>query len=172
MAQLKLSNFINQYVYDQFLSRQLQETKKARVRLYILDGHNFASKDRFSDSDPYLVIKCGKHEFNERKNYQNNTKNPKFYKCYDFSMEFPSGSPVEIIAYDFNNLFGDDLIGTTLIDLDDRYFSHDWKSIEHKPIEYRDLFHPNSSVSQGAVTCWLEILDKVNNEQIDVQPEP
>ncbi len=33
------------------------------------EGFNFAKKDMFSDSDPYLVLKCGKAEFNERDNY-------------------------------------------------------------------------------------------------------
>ena len=60
MAQLKLFHYINEYIYDQYLTRQLQETKKARVRLYVLEGFNFAKRDLFSLSDPYLIIKCGK----------------------------------------------------------------------------------------------------------------
>lgn len=28
-----------------------------------------AKRDLFSDSDPFLIIKCGKDEFNEEKNY-------------------------------------------------------------------------------------------------------
>jgi len=38
---------------------------------------------------------------------------------------------------DFDDLFGDDLIGETVIDLEDRYFSSEWQSIKNKPIEYR-----------------------------------
>jgi hypothetical protein len=41
-------------------------------------------------------------------------------------------------------LFGDDLIGETLIDLEDRYFSSDWNAMPMKPIEYRNLYHPCS----------------------------
>jgi hypothetical protein len=40
------------------------------VNLYILEGHEFASRDIASDSDPYLVISCGTaFELNDRNNY-------------------------------------------------------------------------------------------------------
>lgn len=48
---------------------------------------------------------------------------------------FPGASPIEIEMYDFDDLFGDDLIGKTVIDLDDRQFCPEWSSIEYKPIE-------------------------------------
>ena len=54
---------------------------------------------------------------------------------------------VEISAYDYDDFFGDDLIGKTTLDLDDRYFSKSWQAIESKPIEYRDLRHPESTIS-------------------------
>jgi Ca2+-dependent lipid-binding protein len=99
---------------------------KCQIRLYMLEGFNFAAKDAFSPSDPYLVIKCGKNEFNEQKNYQLDTANPKFYKCYDFQVDFPGAPLVEIFAYDYDMFFGDELIGITRLDLDDRYFSKSW----------------------------------------------
>ena len=62
-----------------------------------------------------------------------------------------------IEAYDYDDLFGDDLIGTTIVDLDDRYFSPEWQSISEKPVEYRQLNHPSSTVSQGVIKMWVEI---------------
>ena len=59
--------------------------------------------------------------------------------------------------WDHDLLFGDDLIGTTEIDLEDRYFSPDYNGIPKKPIEYRQLYHPSSQVSQGTVLMWPEI---------------
>jgi len=38
---------------------------------------------------------------------------------------------------DYDDIFGDDLIGETVIDLEDRYFSTEWQCIKNKPIEYR-----------------------------------
>lgn len=58
--------------------------------------------------------------------------------------EFPGAPPIVIKAYDYDDLFGDDLIGTTIIDLDDRFFCPEWQQIEDKPVEYRSLYHPSS----------------------------
>ncbi len=72
--------------------------------------------------------------------------NPKFYKSYDFEGVFPGCSPLEILLYDYDDVFGDDLIGSTTIDLEDRYFSMEWKSLDDKPIEYRPIYHSLSSL--------------------------
>ena len=48
---------------------------------------------------------------------------------------------------DYDDLFGDDMIGVTNIDLEDRFFSPEWQSIEDKPIELRSLYHPTSSIA-------------------------
>jgi hypothetical protein len=48
---------------------------------------------------------------------------------------------------DYDDLFGDDLIGITHVDLEDRYFLPEWRAINNKPIEYRQIFHPSSGVS-------------------------
>jgi hypothetical protein len=44
---------------------------------------------------------------------------------------------LEIKAMDYDALFGDDLIGTTKVDLEDRFFSPEWQQIKDKPIEFR-----------------------------------
>mmetsp|Transcript_20973 Transcript_20973/g.32508 ORF Transcript_20973/g.32508 Transcript_20973/m.32508 type:complete len:165 (+) Transcript_20973:3476-3970(+) len=157
LGQLKIMPVISDYVYEQQLLKKLNEKSKCKVRLYMIEGFNFAQRDTFSLSDPYLIIKCGKTEFNEVKNYQLDTSNPQFHKCYDFIVDFPGAPVVEIKAYDYDDFFGDDLIGTTLLELDDRYFSQSWQAIQHKPIEYRDLFHPTSVITQGVIKMWAEI---------------
>ena len=42
-----------------------------------------------------------------------------------------------IEAMDFDELFGDDLIGTTYVDLEDRFFLPEWIALKEKPVEYR-----------------------------------
>ena len=124
----------------------MQKTK-CLIRLYVIDGFDFASRDIGSASDPYLKLKCGKRKYTERDNYQLDQPNPKFYKMYEFDAEFPGAPPLVIKAMDYDDLFGDDLIGKTSIDLDDRFFSPDWQFIEDKPIEERQIYHPSSSNS-------------------------
>lgn len=142
----------------------------------MLEGFDFASRDIGSFSDPYMVVRCGNREFSERDNYQLDEPNPKIYKLFEFTAEFPGAPSIEIEAYDFDDLFGDDLIGKTSIDLDDRFFNGDWQAIEEKPIEYRQIYHESTSLSQGVITCWLEIepSNKTDKEQKiwDIAPEP
>jgi len=83
--------------------------------------------------------------------------NPNFHKYYDFEGTFPGCSPLQIDVYDYDEIFGDDLIGTTIIDLEDRYFTMEWQSLNDKPIEYRQIYHNSTSMSQGVVKCWCEI---------------
>jgi hypothetical protein len=62
-------------------------------------------------------------------------------------VSFPGAPVVEIWAYDYDDFFGNDLIGLTKLDLDDRFFSKEWCSILNKPIEYRNLHVPTSTIS-------------------------
>jgi hypothetical protein len=79
-------------------------------------------------------------------NYQLDQPNPEFFKCFQFEGIFPGSPQLIVKMMDFDDLFGDDLIGETSIDLEDRFFSSDWQSIKDKPIENRQLFHPSSTI--------------------------
>ena len=52
---------------------------------------------------------------------------------------------------------GDDLVGSTIIDLENRQFSEAWRAMDVKPIEARRLNHPLSSNAQGQIELWLGI---------------
>ena len=62
------------------------------------------------------------------------------------------------------------------MDLDDRYYSLTWQSIQSKPIEYRDLFHYQTTVTQGIVKMWVEINNKDSKlameDPMNIHPEP
>lgn len=47
----------------------LLQTTKAVVRIYMISGYDFVSRDAGGASDPYLILKMGDQEFNEKKNY-------------------------------------------------------------------------------------------------------
>jgi Ca2+-dependent lipid-binding protein len=147
-----------------------------QVKVYILEGFNFKQLDLFSLSDPYLVVKTNKSEFNERKEYQMDTATPQFWKCYTFQERFPGANVLSIESYDYDDFFGDDLIGVTKIDFDDRWYSKEWRACIDKPIETRDLYIQSSSVSQGRIRLWIDIfnLDSKKSEKPDIviTPEP
>lgn len=146
VAHLNLANYLIETSYEDNLAKLMLTKTKTLVRIYVIEGFDFAQRDIGSFSDPYLKISCGKKQFNERENYQLDQPNPKFHKCYDFDAEFPGAHPLVIQAYDYDDLFGDDLIGETEIDLDDRFFSPEWQSVRDKPVEYRTIFHPSTTV--------------------------
>lgn len=162
---------------DEILKDLLLVPSKQVVRVYMIEGYDFASRDFGGFSDPYLILKLGKKKFNERENYQLDQPNPGFYKHYDFESTFPGCPLLEVSAMDHDFLFGDDLIGTTQVDLEDRYFDPDWRCIKDKPVEFRELKHPSSSAAQGTVKMWVEInpykvdpADKV--KPYDITPKP
>jgi hypothetical protein len=62
-----------------------------------------------------------------------------------------------IYAMDYDDLFGDDLIGSTSVDLEDRFFLPEWRALLNKPVEFRSLYHPSMCNSQGQLKMWIEI---------------
>jgi Ca2+-dependent lipid-binding protein len=59
LSQFKISESIGSFIKDQHLRKMLNDNTKCVVRIYILEGFNFAQRDLFSLSDPYMKIKCG-----------------------------------------------------------------------------------------------------------------
>lgn len=142
---------------DMILKRMLLQNAKMIVRIYIIEGFDLASRDIGGFSDPYIRLKLGDKTVSDRKNYIMDEPNPKFCKHWDFETHFPGCPMLFIDAMDYDELFGDDLIGTTTVDLEDRYFLPEWRAIQNKPVEYRQIYHPSSSVSQGQLKLWVEI---------------
>jgi hypothetical protein len=130
------------------------------VRVYVIDAEGLPDKDDDSNSDPFLVIKLGKTIYNEKKFYQPDTPNPKFNKCYEFPASLPGASKLTIQLFDYDRFDADDLIGSTEIDIEDRWYSSKWRNLKYSPIETRELYHPSSSMAQGKVRLWVEILPK------------
>ena len=111
---------------DEILNRLLMSTTRCVVRVYVLNAFNLSSRDNGSDSDPYIVITVGNRVYNERKNYQQDQPNPLFNQSFDFESVFPGCPPLVLTIMDYDDIFGDDAIGTTTLDLEDRFFSPDW----------------------------------------------
>jgi hypothetical protein len=65
---------------------------------------------------------------------------------------------VIIECMDYDAVFGDEVIGESILDVEDRYFNLEWVNLDEKPIEYRQIYHPSSTISQGTVKMWMEII--------------
>ena len=130
---------------------------KCVVRIYIIGAYGLLPKDSGSDSDPFLVLKLGKKKIDDRANRFEDQPNPEWFKSFEFDAVMPGASLLKVQLWDYDALFSDELIGETIIDLEDRFFSPRWQTLHQVPIEYRSLFHPTSSIQQGQLKCWVEI---------------
>ena len=177
LRHLKIGKKIADVQSDEIIKRLLVQDCKCLVRLFVISAYGLAQRDNDSDSDPFTVVKLGdKKTYNDRENYKDNEPNPDIYKQFNFEAVFPGCPELLVQLWDMDMLFGDELIGETRLDLEDRYFSADWRSIDNKPIEHRQLYHPSSAVSQGTVKLFAEIIpvsiDIRNFPTFDISPKP
>lgn len=95
---------------------------------------------------------------------------------FEITSRFPGCGHLKIQLWDRDTMFGDDFIGETVVDLEDRFFSPEWQSIKNKPVEHRQLYHKSTKVSQGVVKCWIEILPSESMAKDDkpwnIKPRP
>lgn len=137
---------------------QILQPKSLFVRVYILDGTGFAAHDSNGKSDPYLVLKIGKHKVSTRDRYRPKTQAPEFYESFEFPVTLPGDAVLTIESWDWDGI-GDDLIGSTEIDIEDRYYTTDWRAFDKVPLETRRLRAPSRTQGQGDLKMFIEILD-------------
>lgn len=132
--------------------REFITPKNLVVRLYVLKGKSLTPKD-INTSDPYLILKLGDQTVEDKSSLRLKTNNPAFFTSYDIATTLPGPSTLTIEVWDDDGFLKPDLIGLTKIDLEDRYFSKEWreKYNDKKPIEERTLFVPKSAAPQGVL---------------------
>ena len=135
---------------------KIMKPKSYMCRFYILEGVNIVTD---SDDVPELFLKVkinGKEEDLEAKTLRQSA-NPMFYILYEFPLEIPGPSYIELSVW-IKGSFGDsEKIGFTEIDLEDRYFSVMWHKYELKPIELRNL-HQEDGSSVGRIKMWVDLV--------------
>jgi len=98
-----------QYFVD-FKDQDFLQKHNCVVRLYIIDAGDLVDKDEDSNSDPYLRIKVGHVDINEKDQWQLDEPNPKFYKSYEIPIVLPGASQLTIQIWDHDDFGRDDLI--------------------------------------------------------------
>ncbi|XP_058247416.1 fer-1-like protein 6 isoform X2 [Hemibagrus wyckioides] len=93
------------------------------IRVYIVAASNLHPADPDGKADPYIVLKLGKTDIKDRDNYIPKQLNPVFGRSFEIQASFPKESLLRVLIYDYDVIGGDDLIGETQIDLENRFYS-------------------------------------------------
>ncbi|KXJ78396.1 hypothetical protein RP20_CCG004777 [Aedes albopictus] len=91
------------------------------VVAYIVQGKNLRSRDIFSLSDAYVKLELGKEKIIDRPNYVKDQSNPLFGRRFVMHGRLPRDHNLKISVIDRDTCSPDDLIGTTTIDVEDRF---------------------------------------------------
>ncbi|XP_047127073.1 otoferlin isoform X2 [Hydra vulgaris] len=97
------------------------------VRVYVIRAINLHPMDSNGKADPYLVCSLGKKKYNDKDKYVSKQLSPEFGRCFEFKAVIPFDTVVRIDVMDWDMLGSNDLIGSTEIDIEDRFFS------KHRP---------------------------------------
>jgi len=149
------------------------------VRVYVLKAEGLSARDfdlkgNPLASDPYLKVTIAGKTQSTRARYKSKTLNPEFYEAFEFPINLPGDALLRIDVVDWDGL-GDDLIGSTEIDIEDRYFSEDWRNLPMVPVETRTLRLPSKKTSCGLLTMWVDIVppNQAKHEPLcDISPPP
>ncbi|XP_053090555.1 fer-1-like protein 6 isoform X2 [Pangasianodon hypophthalmus] len=98
-------------------------TVNVLIRVYVVAASNLHPADPDGKADPYIVLKLGKNEIKDRDNYIPKQLNPVFGRSFEIQASFPKESLLRVLIYDYDVIGGDDLIGETQIDLENRFYS-------------------------------------------------
>ncbi|XP_054644140.1 fer-1-like protein 6 isoform X3 [Dunckerocampus dactyliophorus] len=93
------------------------------IRVYVVSASNLHPADPDGKADPYVVVQLGKNEIKDRDNYIPKQLNPIFGRSFEMQATFPKESLLSLLIYDYDMVGGDDLIGETRIDLENRFYS-------------------------------------------------
>jgi len=143
---------------DEYLERM--EPKTYACRVYVLEGVNIPKPGKPNElPDSYLVVKIGKDVQNDRKNsLRTQTSRPEYFHRYDFLIDVPSASSLEVEVWHHNSLLKDELLGKTIIDLEERHFNPKWRdTYPIKPIEYRNLMNEDEKGTYGKLSLWVDM---------------
>lgn len=120
--------------------------------------------------NPYLAYRLGSGAVVcMRSMVQLNTHTPTFYRVEERDISLPEEARLQVDMFDYQEglghaLAGERLIGSTIIDLEDRWHSAAWRECTEKrqrvPIEHRPLINPEMAGEiSGNIEMWIEMID-------------
>ena len=152
--------------------KQMTADKHVVVRVYVVRGRNLRAMDRNNTSDPYVTCTLTgsgttkgtteRQMLGGSEQRMNQTLNPEFRQVFEFKpILMPGCAKLKLCVKDWDAISLDDDIGHTEIDLEHRYLCKQWKALEEKPLETRELARKSSKRStygNGSLQLWIDII--------------
>ncbi|OEH76777.1 c2 domain-containing protein [Cyclospora cayetanensis] len=140
--------------------------KTLKIRVYVIRAINVHLLKGMTVANPYLVFSVGKTKMPFRAENKPTSLNPDFFTMWERDISFPEESRLEISVWSAHEKLmqqvDDVFLGSTVIDLEERWFSKEWQGFMHKnevPMEYRPLRRrPNGGIT-GSLEMWVEMMD-------------
>ena len=153
--------------------------EKFVVRAYILRGLELRPVGGDGLANPYLVASLGPKTLGSRGEAVKGTLYPPFYRMFEFKPALPGASALtlRVMHANDNPLPGqkDSLIGETVIDLEDRWFSEEWQKWRQlPPLERRPLTLKRGGAAQGRLELFVDILSAADSgaPPLNIAPPP
>ncbi len=147
------------------------------VRVYVLKGFRLFNGDSGggNEMNTYVKVGLGSNVISRRDFSKKGNDNVEYFQAFEISANLPGIALLNISVME-KNLFGfDSLLGTGIIDLENRWFSKTWRSLQPKPVEQIALRLPTSRLPQGKVSLWVDILSNAESTSspfYDISPPP
>lgn len=93
------------------------------IRVYVICGIGLQPNDTSGLADPYVEIELGKKKVSSRDDYIPNSIEPVFGKMFELNCTLPVKKDLIVRIKDYDIISSDDLIGETIIDLENRFLS-------------------------------------------------
>ena len=118
-----------------------------------------------------MRVEIGKQKVSTRKRAIKENNNPGFFECFEFPVTMPGDAVLHLEVWDWN-LIGDEFIGSSAIDIENRHFTPQWRALGCKPLESRVLTCPTSTAPQGMLEVIVELLNPMHGveEALDIKP--
>lgn len=104
---------------------RVRESKPAEciIRVYIVRAIELSPKDPNGKADPFIMLELGKKKVNDKDNYIPNTINPYFGAFFEIRAKIPLVKDLKIKVMDYDLMSSNDLIGETVVDLENRFLT-------------------------------------------------
>jgi hypothetical protein len=178
MSQDMHEDLLELFDQDVFRDRYKNEDylpPRLRVRLYVVKANIVFTKGGEAFPDPFFDTQLGGDiHISGRNNFVANSCQPGFYRIEERDISMPNESRLELTMKCYEELgLGDPVIGSTMIDLEDRWHSNKWKLKMEQgfvPVENRALWRRGDKETGGTVEMWIELVDSFRASEFPPSP--